>query len=393
MIGVAVGACGLGEARARHALGELAIMAGLPRAEGPPGVTAWYGRGAPADGPTIIIPHDAAHVAREVAPDVWNDGGVEVPVLFETPAPKGEVLARTAGGHPLLVRIGQAVHFGFDVAQAADYYLNGRGEVGWPRDADGRPVLAEAPGWRPETATVAVVNRYATLFARAAAAAAAVANIPVIRFKYWPEGARFALALSHDVDRLFAPTRREMVRSSLRARRGHVAARYTLRDILRGRVSYRPLPALFRAEEAAGGVSTFFIGARRRGEMDYDYDAEGAGALLREVAARGREVALHASYYSAADAAALAEERDALARHVGCEVRGVRGHYLRLAGEPGWAAAQGAGFAYDASFGFPAAPGWRGARRQNTGRSPRRATPPAGVPRPGIVERITGTGH
>lgn len=350
MIGVHVGECGLGAARARHVLAELALMAGLPRADGSPAVTLAHGRGEFPPGPKVVIPCEAEHVARETPPDVWRDGDVEVPILYRAPVPKGEVVARAVGGEPLIVREGEAVYLGFDVAAAADYYLNGRGEVGWPRDRCGRPDLRGAPPWRRESVAVAVVNRYARLLARAAEAACEAAGIPSIRFRYWPDGAPFAAALSHDVDRLRGPTRREVFKSWLRPSPSGARARYKLRDFARGSAPLEPMPAIREAEEAAGGASTFFVGSVRRGPMDFAYDLDDVAGLIGEIKAAGREVGLHGSYYT--DAAALREERELLAGATGREVAGVRGHYLRLGGDEGWRAAEAAAFAYDASFGF-----------------------------------------
>lgn len=359
MIGVEVGECPLGPARARHALAELLGMAGLPRAEGPPAVTVCYGRGFPEAGSRVVVPSESERVPRGPAPEAWRDGDVDVPVLFRVEPPRGETLLRSVSGSPLLVRAGEAVYLGFDLAAAADYYLNARGEVGWPRDRYGRVDLRGAPPWRRESVGVAVVNRYARLLAQGVEAAAETAAVPLLRFRHWPGAAPFALALSHDVDRLRSPGRREILRSWLRLRRGGARARYPLRDFFRGVFTYDPLEALAAAEEAAGGISTFFVGALRRGPLDFAYGAAEAAEVVRAVSAAGREVALHASFYSRGDEAALAEERETLAAVAGEEVAGVRGHNLGLAGEEGWGAVGAAGFAYDASAGFPSRPGWR----------------------------------
>lgn len=359
MIEVYVGECGLGRARARHALAELALMAGLPRAEGPPALTLAHGRGEYPPGPKVVVPCEAEHVAREAPPDVWRDGDAEVPILFRSPAPEGEVLARAEGGEPLMVRNGEEVHVTFDAAAATDYYLNGRGEVGWPRDRCGRPDLAGAPPWRRESAGVAAVNRYARLLARAAEAACEAAAVPLVRFRYWPDAAPFAAALSHDVDRLRAPSRREVLRSWLRPSPSGARARYRFRDFVRGSVKLEPLAAIWRAEEPARGASTFFVGAVRRGPTDYAYELAEAAGLIAEVAAAGRELGLHASHYSCDDGAALREEKERLEAAAGREVEGVRGHYLRLGPEGGWPAVAAAGFAYDATFGWASEVGFR----------------------------------
>jgi peptidoglycan/xylan/chitin deacetylase (PgdA/CDA1 family) len=359
VIGVHVGECGLGRARARHALAELALMAGLPRAEGPPAVTLAHGRGEYPPGPKVVIPCEAEHVARETPPDVWRDGDAEVPILFRSAAPEGEVLARAEGGAPLVVRNGEEVYLTFDAVAATDYYLNGRGEVGWPRDRCGRPDLGGAPPWRRESVGVAAVNRYARLLGRAVEAACEAAAVPLVRFRYWPDGAPFAAALSHDVDRLRAPSRREVLRSWLRPSASGARARYRLRDFVRGSIALEPLPAIWRAEEPAGSASTFFVGAVRRGPTDYTYELADAAGLLAELAAAGREVGLHGSHYSCDDGAALREEKERLEAAAGGEVAGVRGHYLRLGPEGGWPAVAAAGFAYDATFGLANEVGFR----------------------------------
>lgn len=361
MIGLAVGSGGLEDGRARHALGELLTMAGFPRSADRAAVSLYYGRGGrrPTGG-RVIIPHDPPHVPRDLSPETWRDGGADVPVLFLCPTPEGEVLESTVEGHPLVVRAGSDVYLGCDLARGVDYYINGRGEVGWPRDADDRPSLAGAPGWRRNSLAVAVVSRYARLLTRALAAAAEAAEVPLLRFRPWPGGAPFALALSHDVDRLAAPRRREMLRALLRSARGGARAGYSLWAVIRGAVPFKSLPALMAAEEVAGGVSTFFVGSVRRGPMDYDYNLDAVTPLAQEIAAAGREVALHSSYYSAQNKDALAFERWSLAAQTEAEIVGVRGHYLRLAGNGAWAALEEAGFEYDASFGFPAGAGFRG---------------------------------
>ncbi|MGD8717649.1 MAG: hypothetical protein PVH29_02395 [Candidatus Zixiibacteriota bacterium] len=364
MIGLNVDEGRPGATRARHALEELALMAGFPAADGPPGVTVTYdgaalGRGtAPAE---VVVPVAEGHVARDVEPETWaGDGGAPIPILYRAAPPEGEVLARTASGEPLLVLIGGRVHVGFDVAAAADYYMNGRGEVGWPRDKCGRPELAGAPAWRRGEKAVAAVNGYAALLARAVEAACEATGVPALRFRYWPGGAPFAAALSHDVDRLRGPGRREMLRASLRRTPGMARAQYRLGDIIRGSFAYEPLAALFEAERDAAGASTFFFGALPRGPMDYAYELAEVAPLVREAAAAGREVGLHSSYYTCESAEMLSRERELLAEALGGEVGGVRGHYLRLGGPAGWAAVAAAGFSYDASFGFASGLGWRG---------------------------------
>jgi len=175
----------------------------------------------------------------------------------------------------------------------------------------------------------------------------------------YPDGERFLVALTHDVDLLGGgglPTAARKLAGSVahRSRRRLLESTTFAADAVRGRDPDYPLEAMLAAEGARG--STCFFLTRQEAPQDgYPdrYGPELAGALERTRAA-GIEVALHASYRARERAGAIADE----ARDLG-DVQGLRHHYLRsdpvrLAEELREAALR-----YDSSIGWPSLPGLR----------------------------------
>jgi hypothetical protein len=209
-------------------------------------------------------------------------------------------------------------------------------------DAHGRPLPPEQPPGP-----------------RVAELAAALAKRMGLERRGYPDGERFLVALTHDVDLLGAgglPTAaRKLVggvvrRSRPRLREGTAFAL----DFLRGRDPAYPLEAILEAE-AGRGSTCFFLTRQDDPHDGYPerYRPAFAGALEQTTAA-GLEVALHASYEARERPGAIAEEAKALPG-----ATGLRHHYLRSAPERLAAELRGAGLCYDSSIGWPSLPGLR----------------------------------
>jgi hypothetical protein len=186
-------------------------------------------------------------------------------------------------------------------------------------------------------------------------------------------GARFAVALTHDVDTPWRWTARGVragasrLKTAVRARRGG-AALHEARGLVAVPVhlarrtdpnwSFDRILALEGAGEAR---STFFVMAGHRHRADgaspARYDAL-RPRIVETIAASGGEIGLHSSYTAAADEAVLAEEKERLDRLAG-PVTGHRYHYLRIDPQRNLAPLERAGFAYDSSLGYAGALGFR----------------------------------
>ena len=186
-------------------------------------------------------------------------------------------------------------------------------------------------------------------------------------------GARFAIALTHDVDTPWRWTRIGVRGAAARLKR-HVRAGRS-GPALREARALSAVPAhklrrtdpnwsferILRVEAARGARSTFFVMA------GHGHPADGAAPeayqrlrprLVELLQAGGAEVGLHGSYTAAESESALAAEKVELEALAG-PVRGHRYHYLRLDPHANLAPLERLGFAYDSTLGFADAPGFR----------------------------------
>ena len=187
------------------------------------------------------------------------------------------------------------------------------------------------------------------------------------------KGARFAVALTHDVDVPWRWTGRA-VRGSAARLKSHVLSRQraaAAREAralagmplhrLRGTDPNWRFEALLEAEGERGASSTFFLLAGHNdahdGASPETYERL-RPRLVHTITEGGGEVGLHGSYLAARSSQLLADELGVLDA-LGAEVRGQRYHYLRVDPHSNLAPLPGLGIRYDTTVGFPDAPGFR----------------------------------
>lgn len=186
-------------------------------------------------------------------------------------------------------------------------------------------------------------------------------------------GARFAVALTHDVDTPWRWTPIG-VRGAAARLKSHALAgrgRAALREARA--LSSVPVHRLRRTdpnwsfervmgiERARGAGSTFFVMAGHR------HAADGASPetyerlrprLVETLAGAGAEIGLHGSYTASDEPELLEREKESLEELAG-PVKGQRYHYLRVDPHRNLAPLERLGFAYDSSLGFSDAIGFR----------------------------------
>jgi hypothetical protein len=179
-------------------------------------------------------------------------------------------------------------------------------------------------------------------------------------------GARFAVALTHDVDIPRRWTRIGIRGAAARLRHGalHEAralARVPLHKLRGTDPNWRF--AEIAAEERAHGAhgSTFYVmaghGHRADGAAPDDYERL-RPKLVETLLEADAEVGLHGSYLAAEEQGRLAAEKKELERLAG-PVAGHRYHYLRVDPYRNLVPLAGLGFRYDTTLGFPDALGFR----------------------------------
>jgi hypothetical protein len=186
-------------------------------------------------------------------------------------------------------------------------------------------------------------------------------------------GARFAVALTHDVDVPWRWTRIGVLGAAARLKSHALAGRpgpavHEARGLalvplhkLRGTDPNWRFAEVAAEERALDARSTFFLmaghGHRADGAAPEAYDRL-RPRLVETLLETGAEVGLHGSYLAAEDIDRLARERVALAQLDGPLI-GQRYHYLRVDPHRNLAPLAGIGFRYDTSLGFPDALGFR----------------------------------
>ena len=178
-------------------------------------------------------------------------------------------------------------------------------------------------------------------------------------------GARFAVALTHDVDIPWRWTRIGVLGAAARLKRGAVDEARALAGVplhkLRGTDPNWRFVEIAAAEQERGARSTFFVmaghGHRADGAAPEAYERL-RPRLVETLRETGSEIGLHGSYLAARDLDRLARERTLLAQLDG-PLTGQRYHYLRVDPHRNLVPLAGVGFRYDTTLGFPDALGFR----------------------------------
>lgn len=186
----------------------------------------------------------------------------------------------------------------------------------------------------------------------------------------WPGRARWAAALSHDVDMLFKWRLRSVLRllleSPLHALDGRARPLARRWRELGRRLAGGPDPwflvdELMDLEERHGLHSTLLFLAEPRDHRTFRYHLARAQVrgLLARARARAFEIGLHGGIRAARDGGLLARQRRRLEEAGGGAAKVARQHWLSLLLDETWPAQAAAGLAVDSSLGFNDRPGFR----------------------------------
>ena len=193
---------------------------------------------------------------------------------------------------------------------------------------------------------------------------------PLALIAPWPNGRRWAAAMTHDLDVVDRWPVFTALRLAELARKGELRRLARAMGSALGAVGgdpvHRALRSLLEDEGARGIVSTWFVlcgtptfRTMRAGDLTYLPEGPGAAAALRELREHGCEINLHGSFVTSEHHDVFAEQRRRLAGLSQQPVLGVRQHFLRM--RPGITSRgmADAGFRYDSTWGFPDRNGFR----------------------------------
>jgi peptidoglycan/xylan/chitin deacetylase (PgdA/CDA1 family) len=235
-------------------------------------------------------------------------------------------------------------------------------------DHHGRVPASENPLVAADLSRQPVVSVLAAELRRAALAVAG--RRPIRLLTPWPNGHRWAAALTHDLDVVEWWGLFPLLRMAELGRRGawRLSARVAQaarRSIGRDPVG-RGVHSLLQLEAHHGIAATWFVICAQptlrslvAGDSTYHPDSAAAHRILDAVTHAGHEIGLHGSFVTGESAERLAGQRRTLDRLAGRPIVGVRQHFLRM--RPGVAQRNmvDAGFEYDATWGFADRNGFR----------------------------------
>jgi peptidoglycan/xylan/chitin deacetylase (PgdA/CDA1 family) len=174
----------------------------------------------------------------------------------------------------------------------------------------------------------------------------------------YPDGKKFALCLTHDIDKAYISTGRKLL-NLLRGRLGGRSVGECVGDLLSNSMLNCNFDDIMRLEEGYGAKSTFFFLALRQGEKDYNYDVESLQEYTSSILDRGFEVGLHGGWNAYNDRDVIAREKGRLEKALNRKVEGYRNHYLLFDTRTTWKLLEAEGFTYDSTLGYADAIGYR----------------------------------
>ncbi len=287
-----------------------------------------------------------------------DDKKPSAPYLFAGDVePLPAALHRDAASKKTMVsRYDKRIHIAADILATCFYFLSLENERRTPRRDRFQRFQRDFSPLGEDIYAYPIVDRWVALLRRLLAD-----FVPGEIRPLWPHDKAFAVALSHDVDRIRTWTFRKARRAlrgkdegDMRRRAAGLLRSVACPENWRGNFDF-----ISRLEEKYNAASTFFMVSEHRSKPDPNYKLSSARlrrgmAIAKE---RGCSFGLHGTIDSAARAGLLAEEREELQRYAG-KVRGGRQHYLCFTDETPqrWIEA---GLHYDSTLGFASHTGWR----------------------------------
>lgn len=178
----------------------------------------------------------------------------------------------------------------------------------------------------------------------------------------YPDGKKFAVCLTHDVDDIYPPLSHIILSSLCYVKKFDFNG---LKSLLgwrrRGKEGspYWNFREIMELEKKYNARSSFFFLATDKDIRRTRYDPAELQDELRCIAASGWEVGLHVGYYSYDRLEEIKKEKRKLEVLLDREVVGCRNHYLRFKTPDTWRLLAEAGLKYDTTYGCSDAVGFR----------------------------------
>jgi peptidoglycan/xylan/chitin deacetylase (PgdA/CDA1 family) len=181
------------------------------------------------------------------------------------------------------------------------------------------------------------------------------------KFEY-PENAKFAVCLTHDVDEIYPPLTHIMLSSVNCVRqldRRCLANQLNLIIDPKKKSPYKNFRKIMKLEDEYNAKSSFYFLATEKDIKRFRYEIEDLNNEIGFIADHGWEVGLHGGYYTYDNLTEMEKEKKRVEAVLNKKILGYRNHYLRMELPRTWNLLVKAGFKYDTTFGFNDAVGFR----------------------------------
>jgi len=287
-------------------------------------------------------------------------------LLFENPIRLNkdkETLAmfvdNEGNGYPGVVLENNGIKIGFDIFNEVGHILSGYLESFWK--LSGNKQLAKIP----------VVDYYEKILFDCIEFASKKSNNQLKYKPFWSDGKKFAVCLTHDVDRV-KKTFQYVTHTIRHVKKGEIGLAFTkVLPLLRRENPYWNFEKVMEIERKLDVKSTFFfLNERRRTYLlspsewklywgRYNIKDVKIVETMKRLDREGWEIGIHGSYNSYRDLKRLEEEKKLLEELLGKKVYGISQHYCNLDIPETWEYHEKLGLAYDSTTGFVTDIGFR----------------------------------
>ena len=265
--------------------------------------------------------------------------------------------------YPCVILKDNMIIISFDVFNEVGHILAGHLEHFWKSKSDD-PI-------KKQLAKIPMVDYYEKILFDCLILVSDKLKIHLEYKPFWPDGKKFAVCLTHDVDRL-KKTFQYITHTIRHLKKGEmdlVLAQWSF--LLRRENPYWNLDRVMEMERRLGVKSTFFFLNEQRKACLFSpskwklywgrYDIKDARIveMIKRLDKGGWEIGIHGSYNSYSDIKRLEGEKKVIEEILGKKVHGISQHYCNLDIPETWECHEKLGLAYDSTIGFVTDIGFR----------------------------------
>lgn len=319
-------------------------------------------------GDRILVQISPAKIQREVK-GYLKMGGETLP-LFETPRElkvAGKAMATFHGegvSYPCITLNGNCLEMGFDIFNEIGQILAGHLDAIFAKQDGESKMLMKTP----------VVDILEKFLFQSLQTICKKRGVALMAKPLWPDGKKFALCLSHDVDRAYKTYQYlPSILKNIKKRnpRGIIEQIKSMLFDHGKNNPYWTFDKIMNLENKLGVKSTSYF-LNESGRLNpfslkswilftgrYKIDSPDIIEKIRKLHNDGFEIGVHGSYYSYNNESLLRNEKARLEEILGDRIHGIRQHYLNFDPEITFKMQESVGFEYDTTLGFREGIGFR----------------------------------